>query len=237
MALQHKFKKSFLEKIKQLAKDSANLHLFAEEKFMHTDNDLVSMHGVQHPVNLLDDMMNAKTEYEAALCLYKAYEKITPLTASDEAFWSYLALVELNPYARKRLDSLRNLESKSVVLARYFAQERIIKNVIARLWWAVYKSDKGESAGDERFELTEVLFSHSELFDTLTQSRLFRYNNATIGILDFFKDHQELINRTNTLSAMKFFNRVGGARELVALSEAFFKKELEAKFSSLISTN
>lgn len=233
MASQIKFKKSFLEKIKQLAKDTANLHIFAEKEFKYSPQDIVFMHGVEHPEHLLDKMMSASEEYDAALALYKAYEHISPLTASDEAFWSYLALVELNPYARKRFSSLENLESNKVVLARYFAQERIIKNVIARLWWAVYKSDQGASAGDNRFELTKVLFQHSELFDTLTQSKLFRYKNATIGILSFFNEHSDLINRENTLAAMKFFNRVGGARELVVMPESFFKTELENKFKLL----
>lgn len=237
MASQNKFKKSFLEKIKQLAKDNANLHLFAAEQFEHSTQDLVSMHGVNHPDGLLEQMMNADSEYDAAILLYKAYENITPLTASDEAFWSYLALVELNPYARKRFASLENLVSKNVVLARYFAQERLIKNVIARLWWAVYMSDKGVSSGEQRFELTKILFSHTELFDTLTQSKLFRYKTLTIGVLEFFFEHQELITRENTLSAMKFFNRLGGARELVAFQESFFKKELEKKFANLINDN
>lgn len=231
MTLQNKFKKSFLEKIKQSAKDSANLHMFATENFEHTSNDLVSMHGVMHPDHLLEDMMNATTEYEAAYFLYIAYEHITPLTASDEAFWSYLSLVELNPYAKKRLKSLQNLTSSNVILARYFAKERIVKNVIARLWWAFYMSDKGKEAGGNRFELTKTLFSHSELFDTLTQSKLFRYKNATTGVLSFFHDNSGLISRENTLSAMKFFNRVGGARELVALPESFFISELKRKFA------
>ena len=235
MASQNKFKKSFLEKIKQLAKDPANLHLFAAKEFKYSPQDIVCMHGVEHPDNLLNEMMSASDDYEAAIALYKAYEKISTLIASDEAFWSYLGLVELNPYARNRFSSLENLESNKVVLARYFAQERIIKNVIARLWWAVYKSDLGDNAGDKRFELTKVLFQHSELFDTLTQSKLFRYKNATIGILTFFCEHTDLINRENTLSAMKFFNRVGGARELVAMSDDFFKSELEKKFSNIIN--
>ena len=81
---------------------------------------------------------------------------------------------------------------------------------------------------------TCALFSHSELFDVLTQSRLFRYKNATMGILSFFREHPKLITRTSTLAAMKFFNRVGGARELVAFPESFFKLELEKKFSTLI---
>ena len=237
MASQYKFKKSFLEKIKQLAKDNANLHMFASDKFDFEETDLVCMHGINRSETLLEDMMNANTEYEAAICLYKAYENITPLTASDEAFWSYLALVELNSYARKRFESLQNLVSNKVVLARYFAQERIIKNVIARLWWAVYKSDRGTSAGDRRFELTETLFSHSELFDTLTQSKLFRYKSATMGILTFFTAHSKLISRENALAAMKYFNRAGGARELVALPESFFIRELEKKFVNLIFDN
>ncbi|MCQ2243582.1 MAG: DUF6339 family protein [Bacteroidaceae bacterium] len=234
MATQTKFKKSFLEKIKQLAKDKSNIQMFAAETFDYTKQDLVSMHGINHPTNLLEDMMSAKNEFEAALALYKAYENITPLIASDEAFWAYLALVELNPYARKRFASLANPESPNVILARYFAQERIVKNVIARLWWAVYMSEKGKEDID-RFSLTSILFSHTELFDTLTQSRLFRYKNATIGILSFFAEHSELITRANTLKAMKFFNRVGGARELSAMPESFFKKELSIKFSNQIN--
>lgn len=234
MAVQNKFKKSFLEKIKLLAKDSANLHLFAAEKFEYSNKDIVGMHGVEHPANLENLMINSSSDFEAALHLYKAYEHITPLTASDEAFWSYLALVELNGYAKKKLKSLADLKSTSVVLARYFAKERIIKNVIARIWWAVYMSEKGAKAGQDRFKLTEILFSHSELFDTLTQSRLFRYRHATMGILSFFHEHQKLITRENTLNAMKYFNRVGGARELVVLQESFFKKELEKKFANLI---
>lgn len=232
MATQYKFKKSYLEKIKQLAKDSANIHLFAAEKFDFSTSDLVRMHGVEHPTELLDQMMKSNTEYDAAIHLYKAYENISPLTASDEAFWSYLALVELNPYARKRLSSLQNLESNKVVLARYFAQERIIKNVIARLWWAVYMSEQGQAYEENRFNLTKVLFSHTELFDTLTQSKLFRYKSATIGILSFFAEHQDLITREKTLFAMKYFNRIGGARELIALPASFFKTELEKKFSN-----
>lgn len=233
MAVQYKFKKSFLEKIKQLAKDDENLHMFAKETFDYSSSDLIGMHGVEHPDSLVDKMLIADTEYEAALHLYRAYEDLSPLTASDEAFWSYLSLVELNKYARKRLASLQQLTSSSVVLARYFAKERIIKNVIARLWWAVYKSDKGKNA-ENRFELTETLFSHSELFDTLTQSRLFRYDNATKGVLRFFTKYSWLITRANTLSAMKYFNRVGGARELVAMPETFFIKELECRFAKMI---
>lgn len=237
MAVQNKFKKSFLEKIKLLAKDSANLHLFAVEKFDYTDKDIIGMHGVEHPIDLENLMVNASSDFEAALHLYRAYEHITPLTASDEAFWSYLALVELNGYAKHRLSSLRDLTSSKVVLDRYFAQARIIKNVIGRLWWAVYMSDRGGDAGSQRFVLTETLFSHTELFDTLTQSRLFRYKTAVMGILSFFAEHPKLIDRTNTLAAMKYFNRVGGARELVAMQEPFFKKELERRFSQQIDNN
>lgn len=36
-------------------------------------------------------------------------------------------------------------------------------------------------------------------------------------------------NEENTLSVIKFFNRVGGAREFVAIFDDFFKNELEKK--------
>ena len=36
-----------------------------------------------------------------------------------------------------------------------------------------------------------------------------------------------LIFEENTLSVIKFFNRVGGAREFVAIFDDFFKSELE----------
>ena len=38
---------------------------------------------------------------------------------------------------------------------------------------------------------------------------MLRVANVFSGILTFFSEHTDLINRGNTLSAMKFFNRVG----------------------------
>lgn len=64
---------------------------------------------------------------------------------------------------------------------------------------------------------------------------MLRVASVFSGILTFFSEHTDLINRENTLSAMKFFNRVGGARELVAMSDDFFKSELEKKFSNIIN--
>lgn len=99
-------------------------------------------------------------------------------------------------------------------------------------WWSVYLSI--DRSRENPYELTEILFKNQELrtnsFGPLT---LIRHKEAMIGILEFLKEHQELLVDGMNMRAQyirKLFNFIGGTKRLEFLSRDFFKAELEKRY-------
>ena len=107
--------------------------------------------------------------------------------------------------------------------------------VLPSAWWSVYLSiDKSR---ENPYELTEILFKNQELrtnsFGPLT---LIRHREAMIGILEFLKEHQELLVDGMNMRAQyirKLFNFIGGTKRLEFMDRAFFKYELEKRYDIL----
>lgn len=98
-------------------------------------------------------------------------------------------------------------------------------------WWSVYLSiDKTRK---NPYELTEILFSNQELrtnsFGPLT---LIRHREAMIGILEFLKEHPELLIDGMNMRAQyirKLFTFISGTKRLEFLNREYFKSELEKR--------
>ena len=109
--------------------------------------------------------------------------------------------------------------------------------VLPSAWWSVYLSI--DRTRENPYELTEILFKNQELrtnsFGPLT---LIRHREAMIGILEFLKEHQELLVDGMNMRAQyirKLFNFIGGTKRLEFMDRDFFKHELEKRYDILSS--
>lgn len=132
--------------------------------------------------------------------VYDALEILTPQQATNPYLWSYLSMVPYWSYTKWRwgkssLDSNENddatlEEKRSINIKQRFmcAPSRIglLRNSISRLWWYGYLSFQ-PGPQSQRYELTELLLSHSDLCQSIIERNFSMNKNICLGILKAIK--------------------------------------------------
>lgn len=244
MELQKTFKPTYCSALRARAKEGLHLYEYREKTFPIDDSQVTKLADVYHPDGLLDELIpEQKYDFENAVKIYKAYENLSPLIASMESFWAYLTHVDLFPFVQKRCSNILKQEIKETnILEHWFMGNGITNkmgNAIAGLWWCVKLSVDNSVKGEERFDLTKILFSKSDIRQNLsTSTTLFPNNEAVIGILQAFKEHPELL-QGNVSDRNRFiiqsFNRLGGVKQLSYMDRTFYKEEIEKNIDSILS--
>ena len=225
--LQKVFVQSYVDELKDALAYQVEREKYIQDEFPYDETKVSILAGVPHPEGLEGKMLEAESEFEAAILLFEAYKDLPPLIASSDKFWSYLSHVDLFRYCKKRWPIEDSEVKEDYIKDHYFIsqQSRITRNAIAALWWWVYfsKDDERENV----YELTEILFRNYS-FRARWFSYFLRIRNGLLGVLEFLLENKEILDNSFEMKGRfiaNYFNRLGATRELAALPKDFFKTE------------
>lgn len=227
--LQKTFKNNYVSQLKDEIRAGVSVRKYSQEKFDFDESRVRYLANIYQPEGLLEKMMNAETECEAAIHLYEGYKNLSPLLASTENFWVYLTHTELLPYCQKRWPKvLTEGVTKDYVLDHwFFSSQGMMRNTLASLWWSVYFSV--DETRENPYELTEVLFMNYS-FRVIWFSVFLRMKNGLLGVLEFIKDNLTLFSKNFEMRGRylaQYINRLGAIRNLSYLPKEFFYAECE----------
>lgn len=232
MALQHVFKKGYIEYLKT----HIQVFDYLQETFPVDSSQMVPLYGVTHPEGLAGRVVPTRAgDFDTAVAIYEAYRNISPLFAQQDTLWVYLSHTELFDYLKRRWPIIAKERDTEEKQARFISDHwfigshGIIRSALMGLWWAVYCSVDTEC--ENPYELTEVLFSNYS-FRTMFfgASLIFRHREATLGVLGFLKDNPDVFatnSETRGEYITRYFNQLGGSKQLASLNSEFFYNECE----------
>lgn len=226
--LQRTFTNSYVAELINDVKSEISIDKYRGDVFEYDKSALRYVANVYTPFGLLDKMLYAKTDYDAAVLLYEAYKDISLVLASNEAFWSYLCHVDLFEYCKKRYPVSDAKNKVSHIIDHWFFGKGHTRNTLAQLWWGVYESIDAANVEDP-YHLTKIFFKNYS-FRVIWLTVILRTKQGLLGILDFLENNPEVTNTAfehRGLFIAKYFNRMGGAKQLSLLPRQFFSDELE----------
>ena len=219
MALQKRFKSSYIKVLKEQAKSVDAPALYAAEKFLF-DETMTKELPFETPDGLCKKLLDANDNFEAAVAIYEAYPDLTPILATFEEFWVYLIHVDLFPYVQKLWPELKTGKaSSSYILDHCFhSPNGTMRTTIEGLWWLVYLSVDIARGEDNKYDLTKFLLSNVD-FSTrrFGPSKLIRHKEAMIGVLEFLIEEPEISKENfepHFIYITKYLNRIGGVKKL-----------------------
>lgn len=232
MALQPVFKKGYIEYLKT----HIQVTDYLQETFPVDRSQVVRLYGVPQPEDLASRVVPTREgDITTAIAIYEAYSGLSPLMAQQDDLWVYLSHVDLFSYLKNRwpivLSNGETSESvRNFIVAHWFRSPNgIIRSALMGLWWAVYCSV--DETREDKYELTRVLFhNYSFRNNYYGASQLFRHREATFGILSFLKDNPDVFGTSSETRGefiTKYFNQLGGVKQLASLDRSFFRHECE----------
>ena len=232
MELQKVYKRSYMDELRK------NIHIsdYQSEAFPYEPSKVKPLANIYKLEGLLD-RLDPNDDFTSAKEIYQAYENVSPLLASLPDLWVYLGHVDLFPYLQQRHSDVFNEDvTEDYIIDHWFKNKvSVFRMALPSAWWSVYLSIDKTRANP--YELTEILFKNQELrtnsFGPLT---LIRHREGMIGILEFLKEHPELLVDGMNMRAQyirKLFNMIGGTKRLEFLNREFFKAELIKRYDVL----
>lgn len=227
MQLQKTFRESYMNTLRDAVRSKEAIPLYSNDTFEVDTTQVKRLANVYAPEGLAEILEEVwKDDFKSAVAIYEAYKNISPLLASNEAFWAYLTHVDLFSYAQKRWPKVMESDcSAEYIFDHWFiGANGLLRNAIASMWWSVYNTI--DETREKKYELTEVLFKNYTLrITTFGSYQLIRHREAMLGILSFLKDNPVIIdtaleNRGNFI--MKYFNRLGAVKQLSYMKSDFF---------------
>ena len=233
MALQKVFREAYVEALKSNI-DPAK---YSGESFDYEESQVHYMANVHQPENLLE-RMDENDELKSAIALYEEYKELTPLAASKNDLWAYLAHVDLFSYMQKRFPAVTDgtADVKYIRDHWFRSPKGPIRSSLAGLWWSVYCSV--DESREDKYELTKMLFQNDNIrTHYFGSSTIFRHREAMIGILEFLVENPDISKvhfNSRCIYIAQYFNRLGAVKQLAYLGRKFFKNELEKKKAVLL---
>lgn len=224
MELQKVFKRSYMDELRK------NIHIsdYQGEAFPYEPSKVKPLANVYKPEGLLD-RLDPEDDFTSAKEIYQAYENVTPLLASIPDLWVYLAHVDLFPYVQKRWSRVFSKDvEEQYILNHWHENSHFMRTSFAGLWWHTYLTyDKRR---ENPYELTEVLFK-SQDFRTLRfgELGLIRHRPAMIGVLEFLIENPDITQNAFDARGQyisRYFNLLGGTKQLSFMDKDYFKKKL-----------
>lgn len=129
-------------------------------------------------------------DYFNALTIHSAFkDKLNPKQASNPMLWSYLTHFEYWDYTVERWakGSISNESIKQRFFCGPYDGSRIglLRNAISRLWWSAELTFQPEKA--QPYELTQLLYSHSDIALSVIERNFSMNKEITIGLLSAIK--------------------------------------------------
>ena len=173
-------------------------------------------------------------DYANCILVHNAFQdRITPKQASNPYLWTYLTHCEYWDYACARW--AKEELSIDTIKQRFFCGPEegnrigFLRNAISRLWWAGYLTYQEDNPASP-YELTQLLFSHSDICQSVIERNFSMNKNISIGILRAIKIINDdpklkdvgLSEKTNEYEwrdLCKYLNRFGAVTLLDTLSK------------------
>ena len=240
MELQKTFKESYMKTLRDAVNSEITIPIYGKETFEIDTTQVKRLANVYAPVGLAEKLNEVyEDDFKSAVAIFEAYEKISPLLASNEAFWAYLTHVDLFSYAQNRWPKVKekNCGSEYILDHWFISGNGPLRNAIASMWWSVYNTV--DTTRENKYELTEILFkNYTFRVNGFGASFLMRHKEAMIGVLSFLFDNPVIIN--NALDERgryisKYFNRLGAVKQLAFLNRDFFYTKCEHLKSRILS--
>jgi hypothetical protein len=185
---------------------------------------------------------------ENAIRFHRALRQLTPLQARDPRLWTRMTHVEFWQYMRLRWPVERHMANQGrairFVESRYFvpqSQSRaLLRNGIARLWWAAQLSHDPER--ENAYELTAVLLSMLDIAQQILERGMGRANNVIKAFLEFLLRNKVTLltggdaNRSRIRRLAKHLNMYGGVSLLDCLSQSEVMELLEEELARILGT-
>jgi len=235
MKLQRTLKDSALSTLKA----NINPVLYTNDEYTIDDSMVKSLAGIYQPTGLLEKM-DAGDEFKSAIALYDAYKDLSPLMASNEAFWTYLAHAELFSYVKTRWPNVSSdrFDSVNYIKRHWFVSAGLHRHSLAGLWWFVRQTI--DDLNSDKYHLTKIILGPQteDLRANLGSSTLFRSKSFTHGVLSFLEEHPKVMNNNFTMRnryIVQYFNRLGSYRQIAYLGESAIKEELNKSLKTLMN--
>ena len=209
---------------------------YKKRLFEYDESQVITSSTIVVPVDLVKKI-DPKDDYKTAIALYEAYPNLDRIDVADQRLWTYLAHVDLYPYMRKRWPKVYTGDidetSENYITYHWFmkttAQNNQLRHPLAGLWWGVKMS--ADETKSDKYELTEILLGRQldPLRRHLGTSKLFRYPEARLGILEFIKEREDLFEhkfQDKFRFVSKHLTSVGGVKCISYFDRDFFKSEL-----------
>lgn len=237
--LQETFKESYMKTLKDSVKSEESLHLYSSDKFEIDKTQIKRLANVYAPESFADKLIpTSEGDFESAVVVYEAYKDISPLIASNEAFWAYITHTEMFNYTQQRWSNVLNdTATSNYIIDHWFVGGNgLLRNSAAALWWGVFSTiDEGR---EDKYELTRILFKNYTMrVNTFGSSLLIRHREAMIGILSFLNDNPDVMLKSEPrcLFITKYFNRLGSSKQLAYMDRSFFYNKLEKLKDKILS--
>lgn len=228
MALQKVFTQSYVERLKAHIAPAD----YQKDEFTVDESQVKTLLRVRHPEQLADYMVeHADSDFDCAVALFESYSDLSPVFAQEERFWVYLSHVDLFPYLKIRWSLPLDVTKQNNHIRDHWFKgtNSMMRSSLMGLWWAVYCTVDEERS--DRYELTRILFSNYS-FRTMFfgASELFWYREGTKGILEFLMDNPDVTSEcfeNRSLFITKYFNQLGGYKQLASQSRLFYYNECQ----------
>ncbi|MDO5556903.1 MAG: DUF6339 family protein [Clostridia bacterium] len=163
---------------------------------------------------------DAKTDKQNARIVYENLKSLNPVQAVTSELWAYMTHIEFPEYMAKRWkidDKEDEKKVKELIKLRYFAKrggKGIVRNGIARLWWAGYWGY--DPKRENPFELVDVILDKQETYEHISERLYNRNRNILIASLETIKE-----NDFNSKQIRKLYGKInsyGSDKHLDALN-------------------
>lgn len=237
MKLQKVFIESYVKDLRDKIRAGLSLSDYSKEEFSYDTTKVRSISNLYQPEGLLDKL-DSTDDLISAKALYEAYPNMSPLLASNDSFWTYLTHVDLFSYVQQRWPKVLRGEADSNYIENHWFQGGSFSSQasLSTLWWSVYCTIDEGRGKENKYEITDALFSHVH-YRELVGTSLFRHKEAVIGIMEFLLENSELSNsytKWRIRYIMKYFNQLGAVKVLSYFDREFFKAELKKKKDVLL---
>ena len=240
MELQKTFKESYMKTLRDAVKSGETIPLYAGDAYEVDATQVKRLANVYAPEGLMDKLNEVwEDDFQSAIAIYEAYKNISPLLASNEAFWAYLTHVDLFEYAQKRWPKVKedNCGADYIIDHWFVGSQGLLRNAAASAWWSVYNTI--DETRQNKYELTEMFFKNYTLRVTaLGPTQLIRHREAMIGILSFLLDNPEVTKNAFEYRGQfmtKYFNRLGAVKQLAYLKRDYFYNTCERLKDKILS--
>ncbi len=219
------FEESYCNELKREIK-KGSLSRFGETGFDYDPNrELSSNIQMDETVWTRFERFGKDDLFSAAKELFEAFPNLTGLQASYDPFWIHLSLVELYGYMKRVYPDIEKYKSQYAL--NHFFMSKFTAYNLRGLWWTVKMTVKKNPDGNNDYTLTRFLLNgNSQLTQSLVESQLFRCQQVTLGVTEYFMDNPADCTSDIIKEALKYLNFLGSIKQLASLPAEFFKKEL-----------